>query len=123
MPVWIVVAVCGVFGVLARFGADRFFQFGAGTSPFVTMGVNMVGCFIAGLVFTLGERDFLSSELTVGLIVGFCGGFTTFSAYTLHTMRLLELGFVRPALLSFVLSPVFGLIAVAAGMAVARVRV
>lgn len=122
MPVWIVVAVCGVFGVLARYGVDRAFQFGSGSSPFITMGINLVGCFIAGVVFTLGQREVLSSELQIGLLVGFCGGFTTFSAYALHAMRLLEAGFVRPAILSFVLSPIFGLIAVAAGMAVARVR-
>ena len=119
---WIVVAICGVFGVLARFGIDRALQFGSGTSPFVTMGINMAGCFLAGIIFTLGQREILSSELQIGLLVGFCGGFTTFSAYALQAMRLLELGFLRPALLSFVLSPVFGLIAVAAGMAVARIR-
>ncbi len=122
MPVWIVVAVCGVFGVLARYGLDRALQFGSGTSPFVTMGINLVGCFLAGIVFTLGQREILSSELQIGLLVGFCGGFTTFSAYALHSMRLLEMGFIRPAVLSFVLSPIFGFIAVAAGMAAARAR-
>ena len=84
--------------------------------------INIVGCFLAGLIFTLGQRELLSEELQIGLLVGFCGGFTTFSAYTLQSMRLLEMGFIRPALLSFVLSPIFGLIAVAAGMAVARAR-
>lgn len=122
MPVWIVVAVCGVFGVLARYGIDRAFAFGSGSSPFVTMGINMAGCFLAGLIFTLGQREILTEELQVGLLVGFCGGFTTFSAYALHAMRLLEMGFVRPAILSFVLSPIFGLVALVAGIAVARVR-
>ena len=112
----------GVFGVLARYGIDRAFQFGSGSSPFITMGINLVGCFLAGVVFTLGQRELLTQELQIGLLVGFCGGFTTFSAYTLQAMRLLEMGFVRPALLSLVLSPIFGLIAVAAGMAIARAR-
>lgn len=122
MPIWIFVAAYGVVGVLARFGIDRALEPGSGTSPFITMGINMLGCFIAGLVFTLGQREILSEELQVGLIVGFCGGFTTFSAYALHAMRLLNDGRYAPAMLSFILSPLFGLVAVAAGMAVARAR-
>lgn len=122
MNIYIVVVVYGMFGVLARFAIDRAFFPSSGTSPFITMGVNMIGCFLAGAIYVYGQRQLLSEELQAGLLVGFCGGFTTFSAYALYSVRLIDAGRMTPALLNFFLSPIFGIIAVLAGMSVGRLR-
>ena len=50
--------------------------------PWATLAVNLVGCFIIGLLFGAAERgNLLSANMNVVLITGFCGGFTTFSTF------------------------------------------
>ena len=50
--------------------------------PWGTLLVNLVGCFIIGLLFGAAERgNLLSANMNVVLITGFCGGFTTFSTF------------------------------------------
>lgn len=50
--------------------------------PLGTFAVNIIGCFIIGLLFGLIDRGFsLSAEVRLFLITGFCGGFTTFSTF------------------------------------------
>ena len=65
-----------------RFGPDF---------PWGTLTVNVVGSFLIGLIATLAdELGSIGSEARVFLIVGVLGGFTTFSAFSLETLRLLE---------------------------------
>ncbi len=63
----------------------------SGEIPFGTLAVNIVGSFIAGfIIFYIDDRGLLSKELKLFLVVGFCGGFTTFSTFSLETIRLLQ---------------------------------
>jgi CrcB protein len=54
--------------------------------PFGTMSVNILGCFLIGLVFGLSDRGNISMEARLFLATGFLGGFTTFSAFSNETV-------------------------------------
>lgn len=74
----------GFFGTCARYLtgliAHRLFPT---PFPLGTMIVNIVGCFIIGLLFGLAEKQhLLSNAWSALLITGFCGGFTTFSTFS-----------------------------------------
>jgi len=59
--------------------------------PFGTLTVNFIGSLIIGLlVFGLDDRGLLSPETRLLLTVGFCGGFTTFSTFSLETVNLIK---------------------------------
>ena len=86
--------------------------------PFGTVLVNILGCFVIGFVstFTLsGSKHEVSENLRIFLMVGLCGGFTTFSAFSLQTFDLLQSGAWGRALANVVVSVVFCFLSVAAG--------
>ncbi len=59
--------------------------------PFGTLAVNILGSFILGvLIFGLDDKELLSPTLKLLLAIGFCGGFTTFSTFSLETVNLLR---------------------------------
>ncbi len=59
--------------------------------PYGTLIVNVLGSFILGmLIFGFDEKELLSSNLKLLIGVGFCGGFTTFSTFSLETINLLR---------------------------------
>ena len=61
--------------------------------PAATFTVNVIGCFVAGLLVGLDENhNFLTAELRLLLFTGFLGGFTTFSAFGVETVALLKRG-------------------------------
>jgi len=84
--------------------------------PFGTLTVNIVGCFVIGLVFGMSDRINLSPEWRLFLATGICGGFTTFSAFSLETMQLLRDGQLFYGLLYVAASILIGLLAVYLGM-------
>ncbi|PKL82945.1 MAG: fluoride efflux transporter CrcB [Ignavibacteriae bacterium HGW-Ignavibacteriae-3] len=59
--------------------------------PYGTLAVNLIGSFILGLmIFGLDERELISPSLKMFIGIGFCGGFTTFSTFSLETFNLLK---------------------------------
>ena len=59
--------------------------------PLGTLAVNVTGCFVMGMVFGLSHRfDWLTPEWRFFLATGFCGGFTTFSAFAYENIILLQ---------------------------------
>lgn len=60
------------------------------TFPFGTLGVNIIGCFLIGVVFGLNERGSMGMEWRLFLATGVLGGFTTFSAFSNETVGLLR---------------------------------
>ena len=59
--------------------------------PFGTLLVNVVGSFLLGLImFYFNDRELLGPNLRIFLAIGFCGGFTTFSTFSLETMNLFK---------------------------------
>lgn len=84
--------------------------------PWGTFLVNVVGSFIIGVIAPLsgplGHPWAPGPEARAFIMVGFCGGYTTFSAFSLQTLQLLRDGQLLHALGNIVLSAVFCLIAV-----------
>lgn len=61
--------------------------------PWATLTVNLVGCFLIGLLWGwLGRSSQLDSNLSLFLMVGLCGGFTTFSTFSKEALILLQNG-------------------------------
>ena len=60
--------------------------------PYGTISVNLIGSFLIGVVYALVERGNLSPEVRIFLATGLLGGFTTFSAFSLDALNLLQEG-------------------------------
>lgn len=88
--------------------------------PYGTLAVNIVGCLLIGILVQHFMNVEPSSSVRGFLIVGFCGGFTTFSAFSMETIGLIYSGSYLRASAYVVLSIVLCLIATAAGMSVTR---
>lgn len=90
--------------------------------PYGTLMVNVLGSFFMGfLAIWLVERlNGQANFLRALLLIGFLGGFTTFSAFSIETLNLLESGDMLKALLNIVLSLVLCLCAVTAGALLGR---
>lgn len=90
----VLIGLAGALGTLARYGLGGFVQQVAGGDlPWGTLFVNMLGCFLFGLVLTLAdERLVISQEHRAIMLGGFMGAFTTFSTFIFDTG-----GFMREA--------------------------
>lgn len=86
--------------------------------PYGTLAVNILGCFIIGLVFGASEKTDLSVEWRLFLATGFCGGFTTFSAFSNETLGLLRDGQFWSASVYILASVAMGLLGTFAGFSV-----
>ena len=100
MNTFVSVAVVGALGPVSRysFGLVAFALIG-NRFPWATLGVNVVGSFLIGLAAVLIGDRIVDGELWRPLIiVGFLGAFTTFSAFSLDTLLLLQQGNYNTAL-------------------------
>jgi fluoride exporter len=89
--------------------------------PYGTLSVNVIGSFLLGLIYVLASRKAgLTDNWRLFLGAGFCGGFTTFSAFALENFNLIEqkLGGISLAYVS--VSLLAGLLALAAGVWLGR---
>ena len=123
MPVLLQVALGGALGASLRFlsGAMILRTMGSGF-PYGTMFVNVVGSFLMGLLaFYLLERmDGSFARYAPFLMTGVLGGFTTFSAYSLDALYLLERGRYASASVYMGGSVVLAIGALFLGMTIAR---
>jgi CrcB protein len=114
----LVIALGGAMGTLARYGVSLLAAPYSQTMPWGTIIINITGSFLIGAfgTLTLATGRFPVSEaMRLFVMVGFCGGYTTFSAFSLQTLDLIRSGFIARASLNLALSVVACLAAVAAG--------
>jgi len=118
----LLIGLAGLVGTVARFGLSGMMAKRFGESfPVGTLLVNLVGCFLAGLFYQLFEDRLNVSEVVRAvLMIGFLGGFTTFSAFGLQTFELLKGGALGLAMMNLLVSNVAGLFLVWVGYSVAR---
>jgi CrcB protein len=111
----------GMVGTLARYWVQGFVQRITGTTfPYGTLAVNVVGSFIVGFAAALLlERAAANPIWRSAILIGFCGGFTTFSALAYETMELARTGDPVAAALNMAGHVLLGLGAVWAGYALA----
>lgn len=121
---WVWIALGGALGSLARAWASLAVARVAGDEfPWGTLAINILGSFVIGVAAALtlpGGRIGENADLRAFVMVGLCGGFTTFSSFSLQTLELLREGRVGPALANAALSVLLCLVAVAAGHALGR---
>ena len=91
--------------------------------PIGTLAVNVTGSFIAGFLLRYFMNVQTHPTLRAALIVGFCGGFTTFSAFTSETLGLFEGGAYARAALYVAAGVALSLMAVFAGFAAGVIAV
>lgn len=114
MQALLIVALGGALGSVLRYKVGALVMQQAATAhfPYGTFTVNVAGCLIAGLLAGLGEHfDFLTADVRLFLFTGFLGGFTTFSAFGVETISLVERGEVALAATYVLLSVACGLAA------------
>ena len=116
------IALAGAVGTLARLGLAGCAQkLGGQRFPWGTLAVNLVGCLLFGLVFTLAaERALISPRWRVILLGGFMGALTTFSSFGHETAMLLRQEQWAIAVANITAQNVLGLAAVYLGMAIGR---
>lgn len=116
------IALFGALGALARNGVDGWVSQRTGAAfPWGTLVVNVTGCLLLGFLFTLlTERITIDPSLRFAVTTGFVGAYTTFSTFSLETLRLIQDGEVWQAAGNVLLSVVIGLAGVYAGMVIAR---
>src|SRR5690606_12719122 len=89
--------------------------------PWATFIVNVLGCLIIGiLVGFFTKQQIENSDLKLLFVTGFCGGFTTFSAFALENIKLFQTENSLLALLYIALSVILGVFAVWTGMMITK---
>jgi CrcB protein len=96
MITWLAVAIGSAMGGMARYGFGMWVGRIWGNSfPLGTLLINIIGSFVIGLfgALTVASGPYPASALTrTFVMVGLCGGFTTFSSFSLQSMELLQAG-------------------------------
>ena len=115
------VASGGALGALARYGIELGGDVGRDAFPWPTLGINVSGAFLLGLVYTLlAERLRPTPYLRAFLAIGFLGAYTTFSTWTVEAVLLVRDGAVGMAATYALVTVVAGLLSVVGGMAAGR---
>jgi CrcB protein len=114
------VALGGALGASGRYVLSSTLQALLGEGfPWGTLGVNLLGSFLLGLLFAAVQREAIPPEFQALLAVGVLGSFTTFSTFSLETLSLLQEGAWGRALIYAFGSLLLGLAGVALGVSLA----
>ena len=121
MMQFLYVAIGGAIGAMLRYGTGVLTVQRWGTGfPWGTVTVNLVGSFVIGFLWQWFERYALTPQARTFIFVGILGAFTTFSSFTLDSLRLFQAGKVGLGLWNVVGSNVVGLTAIYLGTLIAR---
>jgi len=119
---FLIVGLGGAVGSMLRYGVQRILQVqSTATFPAGTLLVNIAGCFLIGILWSMISRSLTwNEEMKLLLMTGFCGGFTTFSAFTLEGIGLLKENKTALFLIYLTASVVGGLLATFIGIRIAK---
>lgn len=110
-------------GGIGRFALGRYIQSTTHSLiPWGTFTVNVIGCLLIGILFGISTKsDVLTTSWKLFLIIGICGGFTTFSSFSLENFELLRSGHILQFLFYTVMSITLGLLATIGGYSITRI--
>ena len=113
----LIIGLGGFIGSIARYFLSKLnLQFDFQSVPIGTLSVNVLGSFIIGFLTGISEKsEILSTEWRLFLMVGLCGGFTTFSSFTSENLMLMHNGLFFSIFLYTGMSILFGFLAVYLG--------
>lgn len=111
------IALGGMLGALSRYGVDvAIEQRSSAVFPWSTFVINVSGCLVVGVILAaIVDRHHSPQWLRLGLVVGFCGAYTTFSTFAQETLDLMEESRVAVAIANVAASATLGVIAVFVG--------
>ena len=119
---WLLIAIGGAVGSLARYGTAVVFagppdraQF-----PWGTLAANLLGCLLVGYINGLLVARVLRPEMRFLLTIGFLGGYTTFSTFGYEAATFFREGLYSRAAIYLIVSNIAGICFVFAGLAIAR---
>ena len=106
------VIIGSMAGGLSRYYFGGLVQrFSGSTFPYGTLAVNLIGCLLVGFIASIADGRFpIGASARVLLISGFCGAFTTFSAFIFETSYLIKSGESIKAFFNLIISVVAGFI-------------
>ena len=117
MKIIVAIGIGSFIGGISRYLLSQFVQSKfLSAFPYGTLLVNIMGCFLIGMVFGLSERGSITLEWRLFLATGFLGGFTTFSAFSNETVSLLRSGQLWYAFTYIACSVVIALLATFTGI-------
>lgn len=121
MITYLLIALGSALGGVARYGCSSLLARAVGeTFPWGTLAVNVTGSFIIGIFTALTGPDgrvLIAPDARLFVTVGFCGGYTTFSSFSLQTLTLIRSGEIAAAGLNAGLSLALCMLSVWAGFA------
>jgi CrcB protein len=117
----LLIALAGALGTLSRYSIAGVVQRLSGAGfPWGTMVVNLMGCFLFGVVWALFEGKVVSSEARMIILAGFLGAFTTFSSFVFETGELLRNSQIAFASLNLLAQNAVGLVVFFTGLFLGR---
>lgn len=101
------VFIGGGLGSLARYGVSLGLEnYKPSNFPVATLAANILSCILIGFVAYVFSSKFQSDELKALIMIGFCGGFSTFSTFSNETFQLMKNGNLTIAILNILISVV-----------------
>lgn len=117
----LLVFIGGGIGSAARFGIGKLLKNTISTFPIGTFFVNILGCLLIGVLMGWGlKNQNINENQTLLLITGFCGGFTTFSAFAAENQFFLKNGEFTQFLTYTLASLILGILAVIFGLFISK---
>ncbi|MCX7729268.1 MAG: fluoride efflux transporter CrcB [Bacteroidia bacterium] len=118
----LLVGIGGFFGSVARYYISFLITKNhASLFPLGTYAVNIIGCLLIGLIYGFTESIPYSSQFRLLLATGFCGGFTTFSAFASENLSLIQKGEYTLAVFYIISSVLLGIMAVLGGILLVKI--
>ncbi len=89
---YLAVFIGGGLGSICRYGIAKLLAPWQFTFPYATLIANILSCIVLGIFVALVAKNAIHDTIRLLIMVGFCGGFSTFSTFTNETFRLFETG-------------------------------
>lgn len=110
MPTLIFIAIGGAVGALLRYSISGYmYRNFDGPLPWGTITVNLIGCFIIGLLWNVFENFSYSPNTRAFIFIGILGAFTTFSTFGIESFYLFKDGEIKLAIINILVSNIAGI--------------